>query len=39
LTAVLGVAAGCGACAHHTRCMLESFIPARAIDALPCAAA
>ena len=38
LTAALGVAAGCGACADHTRCMLESFVPARELDALPCAA-
>jgi bacterioferritin-associated ferredoxin len=38
LTAALGVAAGCGACANHTRCMLESFVPAREVHSLPYAA-
>lgn len=38
LTAALGVAAGCGACADYTRCLLESCEQARDIRALPCAA-
>lgn len=38
LTAALGVAAGCGACADYARRMLENSDVAREILALPCAA-
>jgi bacterioferritin-associated ferredoxin len=38
LTAALGVAAGCGACADYTRCLLESGERTEDLVALPHAA-